>query len=135
MVRAVNTAGQATCLARLTVTPLPQEEAMERTAAPRRERLPQNPPEFARLFKDQTAKPGDSVTFEAIITGSPKPKVCALNFCALLLLEEMFHFLLAIRAIELHTDCQVKPLLLFMQTGQTYFVTRKDSVTLLFMSH
>lgn len=74
MVRAVNTAGQATCLARLTVTPLP-EEMMERRHAPRRQRIPPQPPEFMKLFQDQTAKPGDAVTFECVITGSPKPKV------------------------------------------------------------
>ena len=74
MVRAFNTAGQATCLARLTVTPAP-EDTMERRQAPRREHMPQRPPEFTKLFQDQTAKPGDSVTFECMITGSPKPKV------------------------------------------------------------
>ena len=74
MVRAVNTAGQATCLARLTVTPTP-EETMERRQAPRRQHIAPQPPEFTKLFQDQTAKPGDTVTFECVITGSPKPKV------------------------------------------------------------
>lgn len=75
-VRAVNSAGEATCVAKLTVEPPPpEEEAMERKKVLRREQVPQNPPEFRRLFQDVTAKPGDSVTFECSVTGSPKPKV------------------------------------------------------------
>lgn len=74
MVRAFNSAGEATCLARLTVQPVP-EEIMQQRIVPRRQQIPQRPPEFTRLFQDLNAKPGDSVTFECVITGSPKPKV------------------------------------------------------------
>lgn len=79
MVRAVNTSGEATCVAKLTVQPTP-EDVMERRIAPKREHVPQRPPEFAKLFQDINAKPGDSVTFECCIVGSPKPKVNESSF-------------------------------------------------------
>lgn len=73
-VKAANRAGEASCLAKLTVEP-PPEETMEKKKVSRREQVPHSPPEFGRLFHDVTAKPGDSVTFECTVTGSPKPKV------------------------------------------------------------
>ncbi|CAG5126015.1 unnamed protein product [Candidula unifasciata] len=74
-VKAANRAGEASCVAKLTVE-TPPEETMEKKKVSRREQVPQSPPEFGRLFHDVTAKPGDSVTFECTVTGSPKPKKC-----------------------------------------------------------
>jgi len=34
-----------------------------------------SPPEFLKLFQDKEVRPGDAVTLECTIVGSPKPKV------------------------------------------------------------
>ena len=80
MVKAVNKAGEAKCYAKLVVKPAqqPATELMIRKAAEPR-RAPgdsmHSPPEFIRLFQDKVARPGEAVTFDCLITGSPKPKV------------------------------------------------------------
>ncbi|XP_012936768.1 uncharacterized protein LOC101859779, partial [Aplysia californica] len=74
-VKAVNPAGEATCVAHLTVAPVPEEESMQRKRVARGEAMPHTPPEFRKLFQDTSAQPGDSVTLECSVTGSPKPKV------------------------------------------------------------
>ena len=42
------------------------------------------PPEFKKLFYDRHVTPGESVRIDAVITGSPKPRVSSL-FCTLVL--------------------------------------------------
>ena len=76
MVQAVNSSGHATCLSRLNVLPM-LCESFDKETLLEKEHISQQPPEFKKLFQDVTAKPGDSVVFEAVITGSPKPRVCS----------------------------------------------------------
>lgn len=74
-VKASNVVGEATCACKLSVEPVPEEETIQKKTATRREQIPHSPPEFKRLFQDINANPGESVTFECEVNGSPKPKV------------------------------------------------------------
>ena len=86
MVKAVNKAGEAKCYAKLLIKP-PQQPATEvtiRKAVETRRGAPDishAPPEFVKLFQDKVARPGDAVTLECVITGSPKPKVRSSFYC------------------------------------------------------
>ncbi|CAH1789041.1 unnamed protein product, partial [Owenia fusiformis] len=84
-VKAINAAGEAKCYCGLFVN---QPGKMEKTLTERITKttsitrtmqqtvIPgQSPPEFKALFRDMRVGAGESVTFECIITGSPKPKV------------------------------------------------------------
>ena len=81
MVKAVNKAGEAKCYAKLLVKPAqqPATEVTIRKSVDNRRGAPPGvghaPPEFVKLFQDKVARPGDAVTLECVITGSPKPKV------------------------------------------------------------
>lgn len=80
MVKALNKAGEAKCYAKLLVKPVPQpatEVTIRKTVETRRgvSDITHAPPEFIRLFQDKVARPGDAITFDCLITGSPKPKV------------------------------------------------------------
>ncbi|XP_060064415.1 titin-like, partial [Ylistrum balloti] len=89
MVRATNLAGEAKCYAKLSVKaptqPIQEAEVMRirrvvetkesNMIVKREDGLEQSPPEFQKLFQDMTVNAGDNVTFECVITGSPKPKV------------------------------------------------------------
>ncbi|XP_046554795.1 uncharacterized protein LOC124264120 [Haliotis rubra] len=80
MVKAVNVAGEAKCVSQLRVMPSPEPMTTVRrttteTRVVRHEEITQAAPEFKKLFQDIRVRPGEPVTFECIITGSPKPKV------------------------------------------------------------
>ena len=79
MVKATNKAGEAKCYSKLVVKPaVPSDETMTKTIEVRRTmtEMQHSPPECLKLFQDKVVRPGDSVTFECVIVGSPKPKVC-----------------------------------------------------------
>lgn len=76
MVKATNKAGEAKCYAKLTIKVLPQQEVMRSTEVRRtKTEVTHSPPEFLKLFQDKVVQPGDSVTLDCVIVGSPKPKV------------------------------------------------------------
>ena len=83
MVKATNKAGEAKCYSKLSVRPaLPVDEAMMTKTVETRRTLAEmthSPPEFVRLFQDKVVRPGDSLTMDCVITGSPKPKVSLLS--------------------------------------------------------
>lgn len=82
MVKATNKVGEAKCYAKLSVRPAPPQEVMK-TVETRRTttEITHSPPEFLRLFQDKVVRPGDSVTLDCVIVGSPKPKVFTVNVC------------------------------------------------------
>lgn len=80
MVKATNKVGEAKCYAKLTVKPIAPQEVMKSVEMRRTTtEITHSPPEFLRLFQDKVVRPGDSVTLDCVIVGSPKPKVGALK--------------------------------------------------------
>lgn len=85
MVKAANPAGEAKCYAKVVIKdekkPGVEQVTMVRrtvekvTKVTRTEDIQQAPPEFTKLFQDLTAKVGEPVILECIITGTPKPRV------------------------------------------------------------
>jgi hypothetical protein len=47
-------------------------------------------PEFKKLFFDRHAAPGEDIRLDAVITGSPKPKV--IFFCSFIMIFVKFEF-------------------------------------------
>ena len=81
---ATNTNGEAKSYGRLTVTEqtitsdghnvtTSSSSPTTTTAAPNK--IGGQPPEFKKLFVDRHVAPGEDVRLDAVITGSPKPKV------------------------------------------------------------
>lgn len=80
MVKATNKVGEAKCYAKLTVKPTAPQEVMKSVEMRRTTtEITHSPPEFMRLFQDKVVRPGDSVTLDCVIVGSPKPKVGSLK--------------------------------------------------------
>ena len=76
MVKATNKVGEAKCYAKLSVRPTAPQELMKTTETRKTTtEITHSPPEFLRLFQDKVVRPGDSVTLDCVIVGSPKPKV------------------------------------------------------------
>lgn len=72
---AINSAGEATSQCKVTVTPIEITDHPTRTPQPPRLLPDGNPPVFVKLLNDVIVSEGDSVSFECVITGDPKPDI------------------------------------------------------------
>ena len=88
---ATNTNGETKSYGRLTVTEQTitsdghnvtssSSTTTSTAAATTTNKIGGQPPEFKKLFVDRHVTPGEDVRLDAVITGSPKPKVSLNNF-------------------------------------------------------
>ena len=78
MANAANSNGEAKSYSRLSVKQKSAGEAPTAIVGPAASSAGQ-PPEFKKLFYDKHVQPGENLRLDAVILGSPKPKVSVLD--------------------------------------------------------